>query len=92
MICRVFEEFMKNEGGFKWTNLSIWILYDPSVKSLVGEFQSAEILLHLFSWLSAFVPWWWFPKSRSRDADPCLTVEVPFSGSLCLKETLCDGS
>ena len=47
---------MKNEGGFKWTNLSIWILYDPSVKSLVGEFQSAEILLHLFSWLSAFVP------------------------------------
>lgn len=34
-------------------------------------------------------PWWWFPKSRSRDADCCLTVEVPFSGSLCLEETLC---
>lgn len=47
---------MKSEGGFKWTNLRIWILYDPSVKSLIGEFQSAEILLHLFAWLSAFVP------------------------------------
>lgn len=56
VICRVSEEFIQSGEGFQWMNLSGWMLHNPSVKFLVEELRSAEILLHSFSWLSASVP------------------------------------